>query len=171
MRVIRAFAVLVVTLALSAGLAFAQSLAEIAKKEKERRAANKTESKTVVTGSDLARSYGGLPTTRPSSTTDGDGVAEESAEEEDEGEAEDETKTPEYWQSRVAGAKEKIATLETGLTSEDWGEGQRVGVDPLGQNNLARRQQTERELRAARSELEAIRAEARRAGVPPGWVR
>ncbi len=172
MRVTRTIALVVTTLALSVGLAFSQSLAEIAKKEKERRDTNKTEAKRVITDRELTQSFGGLSPTRPSSTTDGDGEAQESAEgEEDEGEAEDETKTPEYWQNRVAGVKEKIATLEDGLASEDWGEGQRVGVDPLGQNNLARRQQTERDLRAARSELEAIRAEARRAGAPPGWVR
>ncbi len=171
MRVIRTFALLVTTLALSAGLAFSQSLAEIAKKEKERRNTNKTESKTVITDRELTRSYGGLPTARPSTTTDGDGEAEDSAEAQEEDEAQDETKTQEYWQNRVGGAKEKIARLESELNGEDWGEGQRVGVDPRGQNNLARRQQTEQQLRAARSELEAIRAEARRAGVPPGWVR
>ena len=73
MRVIRTFALLVTTLALSAGLAFSQSLAEIAKKEKERRDTNKTESKTVITDRELVQSYGGLRIRRPSSTTDGDG--------------------------------------------------------------------------------------------------
>jgi len=170
MRVIRAFALLVTTLAMSAGLAFSQSLAEIAKKEKERRATNKTESKTVITDRELVQSYGGLPPTRPASTTDGDGEADDSAEGQED-EAEDETKTQEYWQNRVGGAKEKIAKLENELNGDDWGEGQRVGVDPRGQNNLARRERTEQQLRAARSELEAIRAEARRAGAPPGWVR
>ncbi len=171
MRVNRTIPLLVTTHALSAGLAFSQSLAEIAKKEKERRDANKTESKTVITDRELKRAYGGLPITRPSTTTDGDGEAEDSAEAQEEDEAQDETKTQEYWQNRVGGAQEKIARLENELNGEDWGEGQRVGVDPRGQNNLARRQQTEQQLRAARSELEAIRAEARRAGVPPGWVR
>ena len=86
-------------------------------------------------------------------------------------ELQDETKTREYWQGRVGGAKEKIANLEAELNDGDWGEGQAVGVDPRGQNNLARREQSEQQLQAARSELEAIRAEARRAGAPPGWVR
>ena len=170
MRVIRTFALLVTTLALSAGLAFSQSLAEIAKKEKERRDTNKTESKTVITDRELVQSYGGLlPTTRPSSTTDGDGeAANTDVTAEGEEDEVDETKTQEYWQNRVGGAKEKIAKLENELNGDDWGEGQRVGVDPRGQNNLARREQTEQQLRAARSELEAIRAEARRAGAPPG---
>ena len=172
MRVIRTFALLIATLALSAGLAFSQSLAEVAKKEKKRRETNQSESKTVITDRELTQSFGGLPTTRPSSTADGDTEADASAEgQEDEAEAEDETKTQAYWQNRVSGTKEKIAKLESELNGEDWGVGQRVGVDPRGQNNLARREQTEQQLQAARSELEAIRAEARRAGAPPGWVR
>ena len=170
MRVIRTFALLVTTLALSAGLAVSQSLAEIAKKEKERRDTNKTATKKVITDRELTQSFGALPQTRPSSTTAGDAEAEDAVEGEED-EAQDETKTREYWQNRVAGAKEKIAKFENELNGEDWGEGQRVGVDPRGQNNLARRQQSEEQLQAARAELEAIRAEARRAGAPPGWVR
>lgn len=173
MKFVRTLTVLAVALTLSAGMAFAQSLAEIAKKEKERRQENKTTSKKVITDRELTRGYGGLPTTRQTSTgaeSDEDG-APASGEDAGEEEAEDETKTQAYWQNRASGAKEKIAKLESELEDGDWGEGQKFGVDPLGQNNLARRADTEQQLQAARSELEAIRAEARRAGVPPGWVR
>ena len=150
MRVIRTFALLVTTLALSAGLAFSQSLAEIAKKEKERRDTNKTESKTVITDRELVQSYGGLRIRRPSSTTDGDGeAANTDVTAEGQEDEVDEKKNQEYWQNRVRGSKEKIARLENELNGEDWGEGQRVGVDPRGQNNLARREQTEQQLRAA----------------------
>lgn len=177
MREMRRFVLLLVTLALSAGLASAQSLAEVAKKEKQRRTTNASDSTTVITDRELTRSYGGLPTTLPSSTSSATGDSAESEDasgsesRDDDGEAEDETKTEEYWQNRVSGAKEKIARLEAEVNSEDWGDGQRFGVDPMGQNNLSRRQQSEQQLQAARAELEAIRAEARRAGVPPGWVR
>jgi hypothetical protein len=41
----------------------------------------------------------------------------------------------------------------------------------MGANNLGSRQQAEQQLAAARAELDAVRAEARKAGVPPGWVR
>jgi hypothetical protein len=169
MTVIRTIALLVTTLALSMGVAFSQSLAEIAKKEKKRRDTNKTESKTVITDRELTQSYGGLLPTSLSTAADGDAESEETAEVDEE--LQDETKTREYWQGRVGGAKEKIAKLETELNDGDWGQGQAVGVDPRGQNNLARRQQNEQQLQAARAELEAIRAEARKAGAPPGWVR
>ena len=175
MKVTRTIALLVTTLALSVGLAFSQSLAEIAKKEKERRDTNNTESKTVVTDRELTQSFGGLlPATRASSSTatsEGDAEAADTDATEGEEDEVDETKTREYWQNRVRGSKEKIAKLESELNDGDWGEGQAVGVDPRGQNNLARREQSEQQLQAARSELEAIRAEARRAGAPPGWVR
>lgn len=175
MRRINNFVLLLVTLILSAGWVSAQSLAEVAKKEKERRDANQAEAKRVITDRELTGSYGGLPTARPAATSAAEGTTEDTGEaaqeDEGEGEVEDETQTREYWQNRVNGAKEKIARLESEIAAEDWGEGQRFGVDPMGQNNLARRQQKEQELQAARAELEAIRAEARRAGVPPGWVR
>ena len=176
MRGLRLLALFTTALALSVGVAAAQSLAEIAKKEKERRDANKSENKKVITERELARSYGGLPTTlpqqaSPSTEEGGEAGTEPTGDESDSEEPVDETKTLEYWQNRVRGAKEKIARAEERLSSEDWGEGQRVGVDPLGQTNLGSRQQTEQQLAAARAELEAIRAEARRAGVPPGWVR
>ena len=173
MRGIRSIVLLIVGLILSVGLASAQSLAEVANKEKQRRTKNQTDSTTVITDRELTRSYGGLPTALPSSTSSTEGEAEDDAaqSQEDDGETEDETKTQEYWQNRVAGAKEKIARLEGELESEDWGEGLRYGVDPMGPKNLSTRQQAEQQLQAARAELEAIRAEGRRAGVPPGWTR
>jgi hypothetical protein len=171
MKVTRTIALLVTTLALSVGLAFSQSLAEIAKKEKERRDTNQAESKKVITDRELTQSFGGLlPATR-AATSDGDAEAANTDATEEQEDEVDETKTREYWQNRVRGAKEKIAKLESERKDGDWGEGQAVGVDPRGQNNLARREQSEQQLQAARSELEAIRAEARRAGAPPGWVR
>jgi hypothetical protein len=151
--------------------AFSQTLAEVAKKEKERRGKNSTDAKRTITDRELASSFSGLP---PASSTVSAPASGEGASAEAEGgeaAAQDETKTEAYWQNRVKGSKEKIAKLEQQLQSEDWGEGQRVGVDPMGANNLGSRQGVEKQLAAARSELAAIQAEARKAGVPPGWVR
>jgi hypothetical protein len=156
-----------------AGIGAAQTLTEVAKKEKARRDKNKSASTRTITERELAGGYGGLPST--STTSSGTGGAEASeaaaAAEGEKPAEQDETKTQQYWQNRVKGTKDKIAKLEQQLQSEDWGEGQRVGVDPRGMNNLTTRQKAEQDLAAARSELAAIQAEARRAGVPPGWVR
>jgi len=161
-------------LGFSAG-GFAQSLAELAKKEKERRAKAQSGGESrVITERDL-RAQGGLPESLPSvpsptgeAQTKGEGAEGEEGEEE-----QDETKTREYWQTRVGDVKKKILELETDLASPDvsWGEGLRTDVNPLGQRNLERRQQLEGELAKARAELQAIQQEARRAGIPAGWVR
>jgi hypothetical protein len=174
MRSFRALVLTTLVLGLGSAVAFSQSLAEVAKKEKERRGKNSTEAKRTITDRELASSFGGLPPASSSVQTpaSGEGTAAGATEgEEGEAPAQDETKTEAYWQSRVKGSKEKIAKLEQQLQSDNWGDGQRVGVDPMGANNLGSRQQAEQQLAAARAELEAVRAEARKAGVPPGWVR
>ena len=171
MNVIRNLALTTLVLAIGGAVAGAQSLAEVAKKEKDRRDKNKEESSRVITDRELAQSYGGLPPASSTATATAAGEEGAASETEDKAEGTDETKTPAYWQNRVKASKDKIAKLEQELQSEDWGEGQRMNVDPRGQNNLATRQKAEQDLAAAKAELEAIRAEARRAGVPPGWVR
>ncbi len=174
MRIFRTLALMGLTLGLGAALLSAQSLAEVAKKEKERRGKTSTATAKTITDRELARSYRGLPPTSSTVQTpaSGEGAKAEGAEGEGGAKpAEDATKTPEYWQNRMKASKEKIAKAEQALKTDDWGEGQRVGVDPNGANNLGTRQKAEQQLAAARAELEAIRAEARRAGVPPGWVR
>ena len=82
-------------------------------------------------------------------------------------------KTREYWQRRVAGVNERITAIETRLNSAEfnWEGGIRSGVDPMGANNLEARQELERQLAAARAELDAIQTEARRQNIPAGWVR
>jgi hypothetical protein len=182
MRNLRNLALWTVVLAFVSAVASAQSLVDVAKKEKQRREKNKADSTRVITDRELNGGYGGgLPasssqaSTQASSQTassgenaDASGAAKDDAKAD---QAQDPTKTQEYWQNRVKGAKDKITKLEAQLKSEDWGQGQRVGVDPRGQTNLGDREQAEQQLAAARSELDAIQAEARRAGVPPGWVR
>jgi len=177
MRSFRTLVLMTLVLGLGSAIGSAQSLAEVAKKEKERRGKNTTESKRTITDRELATSFRGLPpasSTVSQTTGSAEATAAGTAATEGEGAApneNDEKKTPEYWQNRMKGSKEKIATLEKQLQSEDWGDGQRVGVDPRGASNLGTRQQVEQQLAAARSELEAVRAEARKAGVPPGWTR
>jgi hypothetical protein len=164
--------------ALSAGLSSAQSLVDVAKKEKERRAKieNQGETTRVITDRELQTSV--LPESVPADAPSGEGEttpsvqAAETGEGQEEGE-EDQTKSREYWQTRVEGVKKKIAGLEEKLQSPElnWGEGIRNDVNPIGQRNLSQRQDLEGQLAQAKAELRAIQTEARRAGVPPGWVR
>ncbi len=173
MRSFRTLVLTTLVLGLGAAPVFSQSLAEVAKKERERRDKT-TGSKRTITDRELASSFGGLPPASSTVSTPASGEAAAAAGAEGQaGETapQDETKTQAYWQNRVKGSKDKIAKIEQQLQSDDWGAGQRVGVDPRGATNLGSRQQAEQQLAAARSELAAIQAEARKAGVPPGWVR
>jgi hypothetical protein len=161
-----------------AGSVSAQSLVDVAKKEKERRSKlekQEPEEVPVITDREL-QTAGRLPETLSASTTaasDSDTPSEASAPPVEEEEGTEETKTREYWQNRTDAAKKKIADLEAKLQDPDhnWGEGIRNDVNPIGQRNLSQRQEVERELEQAKAELRAVQDEARRAGVPPGWVR
>jgi hypothetical protein len=169
-----------VSFVLLPGTSSAQSLAEIAKKEKERRAKVNPEGEShVITERDLQGSYSALSSSREvAPAVQGEGGSESGADlalsEDEEGEEEpDETQTREYWQTRVQETKQKIQELEGRLQGDElqWGGGMRTDVNPVGQKNLSERQEVERQLAEARAELRGIQAEARRAGVPPGWVR
>ncbi len=170
----RCFHFFLLFLSLSVGLSSAQSLVDVAKKEKERRDKNKTEATRVVTAREL-QSHGRLPETRlPTTPTEGT-EDQAAAGEEGKGQEEepDETRSREYWQKRVEGVKKKIQDLEEKLNSPEmtWNEGLRMDVNPMGQRNLTQRQEAENQLAQARTELQTIQEEGRRAGVPSSWVR
>ena len=131
MREFRALALAVVVFAMSVGFATAQSLAELAKKERERRDGNTSETKRVVTERELSRGYGELPSSLSRAEAQAREGGDEASETEEGEEQEDETQTQEHWQNRVKRARQDRA-LEQQMTSEDWGEGQRVGIDPRG---------------------------------------
>jgi hypothetical protein len=157
-RLFLIFAVLCVC----ATLASAQSLVEVAKKEKERRKKVDAQGKQAYTESDLRGgpripATSGISSTAATDATPAAEGAEAPAEPEP-----DPTKTESYWRERVAGVNKKIQDLETRLQSPE------LNMDTRGAD---RRQAMERELTQARGEKQAIADEARRKGVPPGWIR
>jgi hypothetical protein len=160
-RLVLALAVL----SASATLVSAQSLVEVAKKEKERRKKVEAQGSQAFTESDL-RGGPRLPAARPSSggstgESAGTAAAPEGGETPPEPEA-DPTKTESYWRERVSGVNKKIQDLEARLQSPE------LTSDRRG---ASRREAVERDLAQARSEKQAIADEARRKGVPPGWIR
>ena len=158
-RVVWALAVLYA----SASLVSAQSLVEVAQKEKARRKKLDAQGKQAFTESDL-RGGPRLPRASSSSSTPQTGETAETPEG-DETAAEpepDPTTTQSYWRERVAAVNKKIQDLEAKLQSPE------LTSDTRG---ASRRQAAERDLAQARSEKQAIADEARRKGVPPGWLR
>ena len=137
-----------------------QSLAELAKREKERRKAlGKTEVGTYDDSSlgGRGRSVQFVPAPDDSGTDAGqvDEAAEEAQEE-------DPTETQAYWRDRKAGIEKRVSDIEAQLNHPGFSQ------DP---DNLLRRSNLERQLEQARADLSALQAEARRKGIPPGWVR
>lgn len=152
-----------VIMILAASAAVAQSLAEIAKKEKERRSQLDSSESRTVTDVELRRAGG--PRTTLSSTSsrnaDSDDVAEEDADEDQE-EIVDERQTEDYWRGRLAPIDARLKTMEERLQSPQFTS------NPVGAPD---RMRLERQIAQVRAERQAVLDEARRKGVPPGWLR
>lgn len=102
----------------------------------------------------------------------GEVVAEEgAAAEAEEGEEVPERQTREYWQDRRRQITERVDALEEQL--DELRREERAFLFAHHSTAHVRRQieQAEAELQEEQERLGALREEARRAGVPPGWVR
>jgi hypothetical protein len=141
----------------------AQSLADLAKKEKERRKANKAPVQSFDE-SNITRAGAALPQATPATSTEA-GESEsarpgdEPTEEEEEA---DPAETEAYWRNRLAPIDKRIADIRARLNAPGFSE------DPT---NLRRRQRMEQDLERALADRSAVVDEARRKGVPPGWLR
>lgn len=174
-----------------------QSLAEIARREKARRAAIPEERKSKVYTNDDLRESGGLTVgttqrTSPSppgaaQSAGGSGTGSNTAGTRDAGgagpeagEVRDET----YWRTRMTTAQEartRAALMASALQNRADGLwAQFTATDDPAQRRIIEGQRNEAlaELANTRTELEEldreianIREEARRAGAPPGWLR
>lgn len=192
----------------------AQSLAELAQKEKERRAAKAKEAKPagasrVITQEDLDRAAadrpaesgtpdgapapGGTPsagasTTRSSGSHSPMGIPDDSGER---------ARLEKSWKARAEATRNAVKAAERELERAQ-GERNRLGTGPLagstfrdpltrdkvvvgGENPAewtkranaadARLAGAKAALESAKRNLETFEEEARRAGIPPGWVR
>jgi hypothetical protein len=140
----------------------AQSLQEVAQKEKQRRKKVEAKGGQAYTDRDLTTSV------RPAPQASSTAGATATVPTEQEGEAEaapaevDPTTTQSYWRDRASAIHKRIADLETRLKSPELNENVRAAPA---------REAAERDLAKARTDLRALADEARRKGVPPGWVR
>jgi hypothetical protein len=169
-------------LALQAGV-FAQSLADVAKAEEARRKGIKSSVK-VYTNEDLGRT----PSTSPApvapapaaSTTAKPGDLAKPGEEK----PVDPKTTQAYWRERATAIQQSLSRnklLLEALQSQVNGlNAEFVNMDDPGQRDLlqARLQRASGELLRVQQDIEKqnkaaadLQTEARRAGVPPGWVR
>jgi nucleotide-binding universal stress UspA family protein len=168
-------------LCLPAGLALAQqpSLAELAQKEQERKKALKAAPAKVYTDKDLPKSS--APPAVASAVPPSTPVAAEEKPAEQPKPPESEEAT---WRSRMAQAREALRRAEAfaealqsrinALTADvvnrdDPYQRAKLADDRL--KALAELQRVQGEIEQSKKEIADIEEEARKAGVPPGWVR
>jgi hypothetical protein len=140
----------------------AQSLAELAKKEKERRKGNEVTKVRSFDETDLRSRGRLLPQPAAPPPEGGDSSTTRSEELEEEEDEVDPSQTEAYWRDRLAPIDRRIADIRSRLNAPGFSE------DPT---NLSRRQRLERDLDRALADRQAVLDEARKKGVPPGWVR
>jgi hypothetical protein len=173
-----AFAMLVVALPIRLW-AQAPPLAEVAKKEQDRRKATATAGK-VYTNKDLPKA--GVPATpaKPATPT---AVAEPATQPTQEKAAGDE-KDEAWWRARITAAREavrrdemflealqsRVNALSTDFVNRD-DPYQRAQIGQDRQKALAEMDRVKGEIEQLKKAIDDIEEEARKAGVPPGWLR
>lgn len=176
-----------ITLVFLAGAvpARAQSLAEIAKKEADRRkaagTAPKAAPKKVYTNDDLKPAP---PPSPGSITTPAPPEAKDAAAQKDAAKKPEEEKGEEYWRGRISQAREELRrnemfrdALQTRINSltNDFSARddpyQRAQLADDRQKAVAEMARVTQEIDTLKKQIADIEEEARQAGVPPGWLR
>ena len=181
-----AIVLLLVTFAPSQTVLAQTPLAEVAKKEAERRKAQPSASK-VYTNKDLPASAQkpGTPAAaevvRPSDPVDAATAAQQPAEEP---KAESEQKTEAWWRARMGQAREELRRNEifaealqsriNAITREyalPIGGARRIAVGQQRAEAINELARVKEEIDRGKQQIADIEEEARKAGVPPGWLR
>lgn len=166
-----------------------QSLADVARKEGERRREQPKTGK-VYTNDNLRRDFTGSgsttdaavpasssPTPTPTPTPPAEAAA-------DPGTANQPKKDEAYWKGRMASAKEQLdraQSFATALESQINGlsadfinrddPAQRSVIESNRKKAVAEHERVRREIESHKKAIAAVEDDARKAGVPPGWLR
>ena len=176
-------ALLLLILAAVAGAARAQSLADVAKKEEERRKALPEPAK-VYTNKDLNAVPAGSvppPPAPPSKPADASKEAGKAAKDDKDKEP---PKDQAYWAGRLKTLQDqllrdqnyadamqtRINSLTTDFTNRD-DPAQRAVIERDRQKSVAELARLTKSVQDTKKAIADLQEEARRAGVPPGWLR
>jgi hypothetical protein len=160
------------------------SLAEIARKEQDRRKATKNSDK-VLTNKDLPPSA--AKPAPASTTTDANTAAQPAADagaQKPEGKSGEPEKDEAWWKQRMVQAREglrrneaflealqsRINSLSADFVARD-DPYQRAKIGEDRQKALAEMERVQSEIALGKKQIGDIEEEARKAGVPPGWLR
>jgi hypothetical protein len=183
MRMIRLAAALVMVVAVSSA-AGAQSLAAVARKEEARRKEIKKPAR-VITNKDLKPSEI-LPPAAPDGALPADQVAAAKAREAKQADAAEDpqAKDEQAWRDKMAAARDglehsemyldalqsKINALWADFTARD-DPAQRAQIEAERKKALAEFDRVKAEVQDRKKAIADLEEEARKAGVPPGWLR
>ena len=179
----RIVCVLLAGVLLYPAVAFGQNptLAEIARKEQERRKATKNSDK-VLTNKDLPPSAAKPATTTDATTSSA--AADAAAQKPDAKPAGEPEKDEAWWKQRMAQARESVRRNEAFLEAlqsrinslsadfvarDDPYQRAKIGEDR--QKALAEMERVQAEIALGKKQIVDIEEEARKASVPPGWLR
>lgn len=184
-RILRVGAATLGSLMLGSFLAAAQNppLADVARKEEERRKALPPPTK-VLTNKDLPKVTSPSPAPASGSEAQDTGTAAVEPSQNDAGPPAQASHDEEWWRTRIEEAREELRRDEVlvdalqsrvnGLTSEfvardDPYQRTRIGTDR--QKALAEMERLRNEITGLKKKIADIEEEARKASVPPGWLR
>jgi hypothetical protein len=167
-----------------APLAVAQSLADVARKEEERRKEIKEPAK-VYTNKDLRGVLPAPPVPPPdASKAVGDTAATKDTEQAGEEKDKEPVKDQAYWSARIKelrtqldrdqtyaeALQSRISALTTDFVNRD-DPAQRAVIERDRQKAVAELDRLKQSIEADKKAVADLEEEARRAGVPPGWLR
>ncbi len=177
-----AFSLLTIVAAVPAS---AQSLADVARTSNTGRTAAPKPSK-VYTNDNLRQDITPSPASSPEGATPADAAATAAAETEPAAEpaAESGTRDEKYWRDRMRAAREaldrnesfvdalqtQINALTTDFVNRD-DPAQRSAIEQRRTKAVADLEKVQRDIEASKKGIAAIEDEARKAGVPAGWLR
>ena len=169
-------------LVLHAGAALAQqpSLVELARKEQERKKALKAAPGKVYSDKDLPKSQGAPPVASAVPSEPATPIAAEPKPPEEKKDEKDEA----YWRNRITQAREslrrseafadalqsRINALSADVVNRD-DPYQRAKIADDRVKAIAELQRVQTEIEQSKKAISDVEEEARRAGVPPGWLR
>ena len=176
------FAVAVVSSVVLAGVGaplFAQSLGDIAKKEEERRHTVKQPAK-VYTNKDLAAVDPGTPAPPPDASKPAPATAAAKEPDKEKGPVKDQA----YWSTQVKALKaqadrdqtyadamqSRVSSLTADFAARD-DPAQRAVINSDRQKAVAELERLKLDVQKDKKALADLEEDARRAGVPPGWLR
>lgn len=170
---------LVAVLSVAGGNLIAQSLADVAKKEEERRKTVKEPGK-VYTNKEL----GSLPASTPAPSPPAKPAGAEAAKETGKPEDKEPPKDQAYWAARmnelrtrlqrdetyVEALQTRVSSLSADFVNRD-DPAQRAVIANDRQKAVAELERLKTQIEGTKKAIAELEEEARRAGVPPGWLR